>query len=342
MGLNRNCSRKSPQDSTELGMAQTRTWWAVYSVEIEISFSLGRPDSLGHDGYHTRPFPRIRNNTDESSRLEPPEVGIIEYLVRLARLTREISTRLYCPLTGTWPKTQAIREIDVKLDGWLQSIPLALRPTKNSASAGSLELTRQPAYIRKQRLVLGTKYHNVRMLLHASRIDLSSVQNPSTDFTGSLRECVQSARLTIELVYENYCHHEFFRTWWLNTAYTIFASSIILFVAHQDVEAPEKPRWQELIQNAIEVLGVMDENVVARKAAGIIKGCLDRLKRGQTSEPFTLLGDENPADILLNEGMMELQESFPFDVASWDGASIFPWTNFGPSNPSEQTPDSGT
>ncbi|KAF4434805.1 hypothetical protein F53441_13644 [Fusarium austroafricanum] len=342
MGLNRDCARKSSQDSVELCMAQTRTWWAVYSLEIEISFSLGRPDSLSHDGYHTRPFPRVHTRPDESGNLEPPEVGIIEYLVRLARLTREISTKLYCPLAGTPSKTQAIGEIDLKLDGWLNSIPSALRPTKNSPSAGSLELTRQPAYIRKQKLVLGTKYHNVRMLLHASLIDTASVQSPSIDFTGSLRECVQSARLTIELVYENYCHHEFFRTWWFNTTYAIFASTIILFVANQNVEAPEKHRWQELIQNAIEILGVMDENVVARKAAGIMKGCLDRLKRRHASGTFAVIGDENPFDMMFDERMMELQQSFPFDVASWDGAGIFPWANFGPSNPSEQTPDPGT
>ncbi|CVL05898.1 uncharacterized protein FPRN_14216 [Fusarium proliferatum] len=342
MGLNRDCVKRSSQDSVELCMAQTRTWWAVYSLEIEISFSLGRPDSLSHDGYHTRPFPQIRTKPHESGSLEPPEVGIIEHLVRLARLTREISTKLYCPLIGMPPKSQAIRDIDMKLDAWLNSIPPALRPTKSSPSAGSLELTRQPAYIRKQKLVLGTKYHNVRMLLHASLIDTVSVQCPSIDFAGSLRECVQSARLTIELVYENYCHHEFFRTWWFNTTYIVFASTIILFVASQNVEAPEKHRWQELIQNAIEILSVMDDNVVARKAAGIIKECHDRAKRKQSSEVSTVSGNDNSFHTMFDHGMMELQQSFPFDVASWDGAGIFPWANFGPSIPPEQTPDSGS
>ncbi|RBA15675.1 hypothetical protein FPRO05_12282 [Fusarium proliferatum] len=341
-GDDEDCVKRSTQDSVELCMAQTRTWWAVYSLEIEISFSLGRPDSLSHDGYHTRPFPQIRTKPHESGSLEPPEVGIIEPLVRLARLTREISTKLYCPLIGMPPKSQAIRDIDMKLDAWLNSIPPALRPTKSSPSAGSLELTRQPAYIRKQKLVLGTKYHNVRMLLHASLIDTVSVQCPSIDFAGSLRECVQSARLTIELVYENYCHHEFFRTWWFNTTYIVFASTIILFNASQNVEAPEKHRWQELIQNAIEILSVMDENVVAGKAAGIIKECHDRAKRKQSSEVSTVSGNDNSFYTMFDHGMMELQQSFPFDVASWDGAGIFPWASFGPSIPQEQTPDSGS
>ena len=161
MGLNRNSGQNPSQGSVELRMAQTRTWWAVYSLEIETSFALGRPDSLGEDAYHTRPFPRIRcssnsNSIDENTMLEAPEVEIIEILVKLARITRGIATKLYSCPAALPLEIQYVRETDFKLNEWLNNIPQLIRPPKNSASAGSLELNRQAPYVRKQRLVLGT------------------------------------------------------------------------------------------------------------------------------------------------------------------------------------------
>ena len=109
------------------------------------------------------------------------------------------------------------------------------------------------------------------------------------------------------------------------------------------MEAPERSRLQDLVQNAIDILRVMNENVVARKAAAIIGRCFDRLKGKPGSEPPAGKWDGLSFDAMFGEGMMtEMQRSFPFDVTSWDGASMFPWTNFGSQNLPDQTPDSGS
>ena len=83
----------------------------------------------------------------------------------------------------------------------------------------------------------------------------------------------------------------------------------------------------------------MDENVVARQAAGSIKRCLDRLKERSASETITNTINETPINNLFVDGIMDLQQSFPFNVANWDGAEVFLWADFRPQNLPSQGPD---
>lgn len=165
MGLNRDPgpARKvhRPSNDYKANMAETRTWWAVYSLEIELSFSLGRPDSIGADGFHNRPFPRTQQLSQHEegqgvASFEPPEVQIIELLARLSRITREVSFKLYSSTAAPSVKVQCVREIDAALESWLDSVPPPIRPSQKAASAGLATMTKQLPHMRKQRLVLGT------------------------------------------------------------------------------------------------------------------------------------------------------------------------------------------
>lgn len=163
MGLNRdpgNATNILLRSDPAVQMAETRTWWTVYSLEIELSFSLGRPDSVGPDGFHSRPFPRIEqvhsHNGIDAALLEPTEVQVIEFLARLSRIAREISFKLYNSTAGTPRKVQYVREIDAALNKWLRDIPLSIRPCNDGVSSGLSALKKQRPYIRKQSLVLGT------------------------------------------------------------------------------------------------------------------------------------------------------------------------------------------
>ncbi|KAM0249718.1 hypothetical protein ACHAQJ_008920 [Trichoderma viride] len=333
MGLNRDWNRKSSQDENSLRGAQTRTWWLIYSLEIELSFALGRPDSLGYDLYHNRPFPLIKHRNDAEKGQDGPEVEIIEVLVKLAKITRDISAKLYNYPADMPSKLQYIRETDRKLRSWLASVPQPISPSRHPTSSGFLALTRHSQYIMKQRLVLGTKYYNIRMLLHASHIGTASAE----DSKENMLVCIDSAKSCIDLIYENYCNHDFFRTWWFNSAYTTFASTILLVYRDRMDQETERHRCQELLQKSIEILTVMEESIVACKAAGIIRRCLERLEGNLDLDPEACARDDIAANTIFDDGILELQQSFPFDVANWEETDVFPWTAFALDHASQLT-----
>jgi len=59
IGINREPPANVQKD-VEILKSEARTWWGLYSLEMEMSFAMGRPDTLGSDLYHNRRFPLTR------------------------------------------------------------------------------------------------------------------------------------------------------------------------------------------------------------------------------------------------------------------------------------------
>ncbi|KAL2856290.1 RmlC-like cupin [Aspergillus pseudodeflectus] len=162
----------------------SRTWWCVhsypirvsmlticirgiFSLEIEMSFSLGRPDTLGMDEYHNRPLPP-RDNT---------QYAIIPWMVDFAQIIRKVSVQIYHRRMPLVEKLHVALAIEAELDGWMASLPGWIRPefvdggTGESGEAGAIDgaggrnALRDPKWARRQRIVLGLRYYNVKMLL---------------------------------------------------------------------------------------------------------------------------------------------------------------------------------
>jgi hypothetical protein len=107
-------------------------------------------------------------------------------------------------------------------------------------------------------------------LVHVSR----STQRQVPSLEDAALQCVEAAKETIEIIHGTYLHHTFFRTWYYNTTYTLFAVSVILFYAFQAAPTSKKPALFALVDKAVEVLEAMDDCVVAGKAAEIVKHTL--------------------------------------------------------------------
>ncbi|CEL04717.1 hypothetical protein ASPCAL05842 [Aspergillus calidoustus] len=145
----------------------SRTWWGLFSLEIEMSFSLGRPDTLGMDEYHNRPLPP-RDNT---------QYAIIPWMVDFAQIIRKVSVQIYHRRMPLVEKLHVALAIEAELDGWMASLPGWIRPefvdggTGESGEAGANDgaggrnALRDPKWARRQRIVLGLRYYNVKMLL---------------------------------------------------------------------------------------------------------------------------------------------------------------------------------
>ncbi|KAF5004476.1 hypothetical protein F66182_16036, partial [Fusarium sp. NRRL 66182] len=117
----------------------------------ELSFSLGRPDTLGMDEYHNRCQP----NRDEHS-----EYTIIPIMVDLAHITRRVSVDIYHSRISLQQRMKHSLEIEQKLNDWLDALPKILQPDFGQSGGkadapSSISALRDPKWSRRQRLVLG-------------------------------------------------------------------------------------------------------------------------------------------------------------------------------------------
>jgi len=148
----------------------------------------------------------------------------------------------------------------------------------------------------------------------------------------SVDKCIESARKTVEIIHEMYRIHSFYRTWyvnsghhemeaptnfyrWYNTTYVMFAaSSLLLYVTR--VRTPTQcPLIVKNIEMAVEILEAMDDSVVARKSADIVKQTLKEA-RGTTidsviapSNPHS--GMQTPVSQTFGNGFMDVVNKMP-------------------------------
>ncbi|KAL6230897.1 fungal-specific transcription factor domain-containing protein [Aspergillus navahoensis] len=288
IGINRepplNCS-KDP----DVLKAESRTWWCLYFLEIELAFSMGRPDTLGADVYHNRQYPITTGDpSDVGTALdlrEPPHCAIIKHMVDISMLMRAICINIYM-LNLTLEKTiHVAAQIEQDIERWVENLPPELRPLTEVGQRRPLKTAMVPQYVKRQRLATTTRYHNLRILLFGRLLMKSSMAERASNaqIQEQIGKCLDSARLTIEIIYETFQHQDFFRTWFYNTTYTIFAASTILVYLFQ---APREGEYDALfrqIETAIEILETMEESVVAAKAARLIQTALTSAREMTTS-----------------------------------------------------------
>jgi len=141
-GINRNTAPKHTDGYPNADL-MSRTWWGLYSLEVELSFALGRPDSLGMDEYHTRPMPPV----DDS------EIAILTRMIDMSHIMRAVSVAVYLhkiPLAHRLARALQIRS---DMIAWIGKLPARIRPSIDgiSSSGGTLE---DPQWVRLQRMVL--------------------------------------------------------------------------------------------------------------------------------------------------------------------------------------------
>ncbi|KAK2810146.1 hypothetical protein FQN50_003115 [Emmonsiellopsis sp. PD_5] len=304
-GFNRESSNPKNKDSIWL----SRAWWGLFSQEIEMSFSLGRPDTLGMDEYHNRRIPE----PDDS------EYAIIPCMVTFAYIIRKVSIGIYHSNSPVEDTISLALEIEEELDVWLRNLPDNIRPSPlRPPHMGAL---REPKWCRRQRLVLEIRYHNVKMLLFRPYLSYY-IQNQklAPDIVKTVVDkCLSSAKRTIEIMYDTFRVHVFFRTWFYNCVYCSFAVSILLLYTIR-VENSSVPANIRFVEMAVEILEAMDESVVARKSAEIIKHYLGEAQNSGIPAPPAVnrdLGRSDPIDMGANIGFPLYDYSFNQDMASF-------------------------
>lgn len=199
-GYHRDTNTKDNSGSLSETNTISKTWWGLYSLEVEMSFSLGRPDSVGMEDYHNRAMPPI----DQS------EIAIIPCMIPFARITRQVSVATLSR-KSLREKIANANEIEAEMDRWLSDLPNIIRPDVTQTQG--VKILKDPKWARRQRLVLHIRYCNVKMILYRPFLAYAaqSDQRLPPLLETTLTKCVDAAKRTIEVVHTTFCNHVFFR-----------------------------------------------------------------------------------------------------------------------------------
>ena len=294
--------------------AASQTWWAVYCLDIQTSFALGRPDSLGPDEYHTQSIPIA----SEGESLSGPHIlQNFPCMIELARITRKVALDLYTQRWEIGEKLHRAKLLDAELEHWHEQLPPHLRSEYQIGFDESLKPRNAASFITKQLVVLKLRYLNLRMVIHA--VFMTHEESTRSDGGTCLRscqcQCMRAAEDTIDLMHQTFRHENFLQTWWYNATYALFAISILLAAIFHRL-----PRTQQgleghflHIDRAIEVLQAMDDCVFVRKAIPMIKRTLARAK--EVVQPATTTQQSSlapPADLSSGLHFSTDSESQPY------------------------------
>ncbi|KAH0284632.1 hypothetical protein KCU62_g8157, partial [Aureobasidium sp. EXF-3399] len=263
---------ESMSNSIEACKAARRTWWCIYSHEIDMCCSAGRFDSLGKPRKYSIPLPQIKslspNSGSNTAYLEGSNIFMINVMVDFAVILRRISKDIYhCHKeVSASQKSTAAFFIDTLLDQWKLGLP----------AWHNFDVVdfREPEWAAKQKLVLQLRYLNARVILHRPFLS-----EPATSTVLERQKhidlCLEAARKTIQVLYDAYANKHYFRTWWYNSTYTLYAGMIVLYVVMLGHSTVAHDILLADVKKSRDILKSMEEASVARRSADLLSEVLE-------------------------------------------------------------------
>jgi hypothetical protein len=188
---------------------------------------------------------------------------MINEMVHFAAVLRRISKELYHDSKGLtlFQKSAVAKELDTLLDDWKARLPGYLDFGKVSF--------RGEEWAAKQKLVLHLRYLNARILLHRPFL-AAPMSRVEAQMSRHVALCLDAARDTIRVMYDAYTNRHYFRTWWYNSTYTLYAGMIVLYIVMLGNTTASSNELLDDVTKARDILQSMEEVVVARRSANLI------------------------------------------------------------------------
>ncbi|KAJ5623379.1 transcriptional regulator family: Fungal Specific TF [Penicillium lividum] len=245
-----------------------RTWWCIYSHEIEMSCSSGRLDSMKELSYYQVSLPKLKiHYGDLDPDAEDNDVAMIPVMVSLAQIMSEASHQLYHSTQRSLSeKSRLAMILDARLLEWKANIPAFLNLDAQPLS--------DPEWAFKQKLVLRLRYYNTRILIHKPFLVASTTNAESNEFRQHIHLCLEAARMSIKMQYESFMHRIYIRTWWYNTTYALYGSMILLHLILSNFPGLPDDLLED-VEKSLEIFSSMDDIIVARRCAEMLREVLD-------------------------------------------------------------------
>ncbi|KAJ5549339.1 transcriptional regulator family: Fungal Specific TF [Penicillium frequentans] len=302
-----------------------RTWWCIYSHEIEMCCSSGRLDSMKELTYYQVSLPKLKiHYGDLDPDAEDNDVAMIPVMLSLAQIMSEASHQLYHSTQRSLSeKSRLAMSLDARLQEWKTNIPAFLNLDAHTLS--------DPEWAFKQKLVLRLRYYNTQILIHKPFLVASTTNAESCEFRQHLHICLEAARVSIKMQYESFMHRIYIRTWWYNTTYALYGSMILLHLILSNFPGLPDEELLEDVEKSLAIFSSMDDIIVARRCAEMLREvlevartCLARRKsqtQSQTQMPRYSPLDGNQGSSLVSGSLADGFAGVNVPQISFEGAS---------------------
>ncbi|KIW07021.1 uncharacterized protein PV09_01915 [Verruconis gallopava] len=313
------CHRQMKQEDSKVPVDSptsiiSRVWWSLYSQEIELSFLLGRPDSLGDETCFTRQLPPVSQGS---------EINIIPAMHGISKAMRDISTHLYHG-NGDLPfMLSKASTIDANLDRALLQASSYIQgfndtQVQNQASV----LAGDRFWVQWQLCLLRIRYLHAKValfypfFLHVDQAKEFSADEPFVALAAS--NCLEASCQLIREVFRGYKTQNLQRTWSYYSAYMLRALAVVLTsltrtagISHQT------SKDRDAVIQALHVLDSLDNNDVPRRIANFTREYLTLLaKSGRISSLAPLKnryhGPPSPSEHSNHDDYLQIPSHFPF------------------------------
>jgi hypothetical protein len=262
---------------------------------------------------------------------------MINVMVSFAEIAREVSSRIYIRRRTLPEKAAAALELDTKLVQWRENLPGYLHKDRNSL--------RQPEFVNKQsfqsikfantpflEIVLELRFYHLRLLIHQPF--LAAAEELET-YPEHVNTCVAAASSTIHHLHETFLHRHYFRSWWYNSTYTLFASMILLYYI---LKNPLKDNVQSAcadVELSIEVFTAMGHHRVAKRCLELVSEVFELAKKAVREQQEGLsiqnnLPVEDGSELFANLIDPFLLEGYAFNDSKPDGLTPGSWSTLDP------------
>ncbi|KAJ9139170.1 C6 transcription factor [Pleurostoma richardsiae] len=256
------CQNALKPHSCYMSSLESLLWWALYSHEIEMCSSAGRQSFLREPRHYSIPLPSITTSSG-------PSPYLINCMVDLAEIVREISAKTYRPSEGLSlaESSGSATDLDTRLSDWKSRLPQHLDLEVQSLDEGEL--------VTKQKIVLKLRFWNARIILHRPfLIAAATTESDRERFAVHIISCVEAARESIRFMYNTYLHRPYFRTWWYNCTYVLDSSMVLLYVVLSNIYPFSTETILRDVEKSLEIFRSMKMLAVARRCTEIIREAL--------------------------------------------------------------------
>lgn len=106
----------------------------------------------------------------------------------------------------------------------------------------------------------------------------------SPEYQAHTAACLDGARKTIDLLYQAYTHRHYFRTWYYNSTYTLYASMLVLYAILINYQPVSRVDLIHDVEKSLEILRAIEHITVAKRCAFLIREVLEVAERQQKSD----------------------------------------------------------
>ncbi|KAL3482533.1 fungal-specific transcription factor domain-containing protein [Aspergillus californicus] len=270
-----------------------RTWWCIYSHEVEMCCSSGRLNSVKELYYYQVPLPIIQDATTSGDpEAESNDIAMIPSMVSFVQMMFEASHLLYHSSKRSLDEmSQIAMGLDNRLLCWKSSLPSYL-----DIDASSLN---DPEWAFKQKLVLRLRFYFTRNMIHRPFLASASTTVNSIPLQ-HVHICLGAAQATIQMQYEAFLHRIYFRTWWYNTTYALYAAMILLHLVLSGCPGIQDGELLADVEKSLGIFDSMQNLVVARRCSEMIREVLEvaracaARRQAQSQSSALLVPTSNP------------------------------------------------